>query len=83
MLERALDGIGDTERNVAGKLGTTPERINLAAMSLWGRTLAEERDHRLREGAADASPRQRQAWRGHITRDLMAEIETELHGRDQ
>jgi len=78
LLERALGGIGDVERHVARKLGTTPERINLAAMSRWGRTVAEERDYRLRESAADAAPRQRQALRGHVTRELMNELEAEL-----
>jgi hypothetical protein len=81
MLERALDGIGDAERHAARKLGTTPERINMAAMSRWGRTLAEERDYRLRERGQDVSARQRQALRGHVTRELMNELEAELRDK--
>jgi hypothetical protein len=50
-------------------------------MRRWGRTLAEERDHRLSEQGRDTTPRSRQALRGHITRDLMTELEDEL--RDQ
>src|SRR5262245_60627450 len=32
MLEHALDEVGDAERHAARKLGTTPERVNLAAV---------------------------------------------------
>lgn len=78
LLERAFDDVGDAERHAARKLHTTPERINLAAMHLWGQTLAGERDRRLDELAADAPPRRRQALRGHITRELMTELEDEL-----
>jgi len=81
LLSRAADEVGDAERHAARKLGTTPERINMAAVGLWGRTLAEERDHRLSEQAGELSARSRQALRGHITRDLMTELEAEL--RDQ
>ncbi len=79
MLEHALDEVCNAERHAARKLGTTPERVNLAAVHLWGRTLAEERDHRLSEQAGKASARRRQALRGHITRELLTELETELH----
>jgi hypothetical protein len=82
MLEHALDEVSDTERHAARKLGTTPERLNMAAMRRWGRTLAKERDYRLSEQADDVSPRSRQALRGHITRDLMAELEDELRDHD-
>jgi len=80
-LERALDEISDAERHAARKLGTTPERVNLAAMRRWGRTLAEERDHRLAKQATNVPPRRRQALRGHITRELMTELEAELGTR--
>src|SRR6266516_2422071 len=78
MLQHARGEVGDAERHAARKLGTTPERVNLAAMLRWGRTLAEERDHRLSAETADVPARRRQALRGHITRDLMAELEDEL-----
>lgn len=78
LLAHALNEVSDAERHAARKLGTTPERLNLAAMRRWGRTLAEERDHRLSEQAGDVSPRRRQALRGHITRELLTELEDEL-----
>jgi hypothetical protein len=77
-LEHALDEVSDAERYAARKLGTTPERLNMAAMRRWGRTLAQERDRRLNQKADDASARSRQALRGHITRQLMAELEDDL-----
>jgi hypothetical protein len=70
--------VGDAERHAARKLGTTPEQINVAALRRWGRTLAEERDHRLSEQTAELSARSRQALRGHITRDLLTELQDEL-----
>lgn len=79
MLEHALGEVGDAERHAARKLGTTPERVNLAAMRRWGRTLAEERDHQLGEHAGEAPARRRQALRGHITRELITQLEAELH----
>jgi len=83
LLARAADEVGDAERHAARKFGTTPERINVAALSLWGRTLAAERDHRLSEQARDASARSRQAVRGHITRDLMTELRAELDKQEK
>jgi hypothetical protein len=78
LLEHSLAEVSDTERYAARKLGTTSERISEAALRRWGRTLAQERDRRLGERADDASPRSRQALRGHITRELMAELGDEL-----
>jgi hypothetical protein len=78
ILEHVLDEVSDAERHAARKFGTTPELVNLAALRLWGRTLAEERDHRLSDLAVDLPARRRQALRGHITRDLMTELEAEL-----
>lgn len=46
-----------------------------AALSLWGRTLAVERDHRLKAEAGEGSERVR---RGHITRGLAKEIEARV-----
>jgi transcriptional regulator with XRE-family HTH domain len=79
-VDRAVTGIGDSERYAARKLGTTPERINLAALASWGRTLAEERDHRVQQqgGDAETTPRGLQALRGHVTRELLTELETIL-----
>jgi transcriptional regulator with XRE-family HTH domain len=77
--DRAVAGIGDAERYAARKLGTTPERINLAALATWGRTLAEERDHRVRtQDVGESSPRGLQALRGHVTRELLTELDATL-----
>jgi hypothetical protein len=81
-LEHALDEVSDAERHAARKLGMTSERLSVAARRRWGRTLSQERDRRLSERTDDASPRSRQALRGHITRELMAELEEELGGHE-
>lgn len=77
MGERLLD-VSDTDRHAARKLGVTAQQVSSAAISKWGRSLSAERDHRLGQQAADASPRRAQALRGHITRDLMTELEAQL-----
>jgi hypothetical protein len=75
---RAMEQVGEAERHAARRLGTTPDSINLRAVSRWGRTLAEERDARVAERAADASPRQLQALRGHVTRELLTELASDV-----
>jgi transcriptional regulator with XRE-family HTH domain len=55
-LSRAEEGAGDAEAKLARKLGITPIRVIAAAASLWGRSLTEERDHRVTvEGGAPAT----------------------------
>jgi hypothetical protein len=45
------------------------------ARERWGRSLTEERDRRVAAQASpDATPRTRQAVRGHVTRELMATL---------
>ncbi len=78
------EGIGDAERHVARRLGTTPERVNEMALALWGHSLSEERDQRLEDRPPDLpelSARRLQALRGHVTRDLIAELQPELRRR--
>lgn len=82
LLARAADEISDAERHAARKLGTTPDQVNAAAVRLWGQPMARERDQRLSEQARDLPARSRQAFRGHITRDLLAELEGELGARN-
>jgi transcriptional regulator with XRE-family HTH domain len=72
--DRAVAGISDAERHAARKIGLAPEQVNFAAVARWGRTLAEERDHRLREQAQEVTPRGLQALRGHVTRELITEL---------
>ena len=64
----------DADRHAARRLGLSLEEATAAATKLWGRTLAEERDRRLAERTGELSPRQLQALRGHVTRELLAEL---------
>jgi len=79
--ERELDGIGDAERHAARRLGVPAEQVARAAVALWGRPLSEERDRRLADPPPDLSARRLQALRGHVTRDLMSELQPVLRGR--
>lgn len=54
-LSRAEEGAGDAETKLARKLGITPIRVIAAAASLWGRSLSEERDHRMAVEGATAT----------------------------
>ncbi|MFD0279773.1 hypothetical protein ACFVHB_38595 [Kitasatospora sp. NPDC127111] len=78
LVERATLAVSDAERHVARKVGTSPEWVNLVALARWERTWSEERDRRLAGRAAEATPRQLQALRGHITRELLTELEDDL-----
>jgi hypothetical protein len=53
-LGRAEAGAGEAETRLARKLGVAPIRVIAAAASLWGRSLTEERDARLADGAGPA-----------------------------
>jgi transcriptional regulator with XRE-family HTH domain len=67
--------IGPEEVKAGLHLGVTPEEVARAAGSLWGCSLAEEREARLVARAPQgASARSLQAMRGHITRALLAEL---------
>src|SRR6266704_425934 len=50
-LGRAEAGAGEAETRLARRLGIAPIRVIAAAASLWGRSLTEERDARLADGA--------------------------------
>ncbi len=72
--ERAAHG--DAERKVAKKLGEQPFAVAIAALAQWGCSLSEERDRRVSAYPTDAvTPRSVQAFRGHITRELAAQVE--------
>ena len=74
----ATAAVGEAERYVARKVGTTPEVVNEVALRRWERTWSQERDRRLAERAPEASASQRHALRGHITRELLTELESDL-----
>jgi transcriptional regulator with XRE-family HTH domain len=70
----------DAEMKAARKLHLDDAvEVAFAALRLWGRSLTEERDARVSAMAPpDASPRTLQALRGHITRQLLEELEPVL-----
>ncbi|MFD7064387.1 helix-turn-helix domain-containing protein [Streptomyces sp. NPDC059906] len=78
------------ERELAEELGVDPSRVIHSAAGLWGLTLAEERNRRVK-ALGDLSIGERQARQGHITRELKAALtkwvlegeESGDHGGDQ
>ena len=58
---------------VANRLGVNHAHITHIARSLWGRTLTEERDHRL-DDSPDKDPKVMRTKRAGVTKQLMAEI---------
>lgn len=66
---------GEAERKAARKLGVPAQLIVDTAVRLWGRRLPDERDTRLTEAS---SGRSLQAARGHVTRQLLAELAAHL-----
>jgi len=67
----------ETVTKAARQLGGTALELEETAYRLWGHGLVRERDRRLAEqmqDADDAGSRRRQALRGHITRQLLAEL---------
>lgn len=67
--------VDSAETKAAKKLGVMPQTIVETAQALWQRTLSEERDDR---AGRDVDARTLQALRGHISRELIAEIQKEL-----
>ena len=68
-LGRAEAGAGEAENRLARRLGIAPIRVIAAAASLWGRSLTEERDARLADGAGPAAV---------VARRLTAELTARL-----
>lgn len=64
---------GEAEQRMAKALGVEPFVVEWAAAYLWQRTVADERDARVTDGA---SPQKR----GRITRQLQAELRAVLDG---
>ena len=68
----------EAERHAADRLGISPDELVGLSYALWGRTLSDERDARTAERVEpDASARSRTIVRGHVTRELLAELEQE------
>lgn len=75
VVEAASSSVADADRKAATRLAVDPLVVAVAAQLLWGRSLTDERDRRVRDSApADASPRSIQAIRGRVTRHLLDEI---------
>jgi transcriptional regulator with XRE-family HTH domain len=70
----------EAEEQFASKLGTTPLIVNQVAGQLWDNTVTEERERRLTErlvaatGEPDQEERNVSVMRGHVTRQLVAEL---------
>lgn len=66
----------EAEQKAARKLRVNPRLVALASLRLWKRSLTDERDERTFALAPpDATPRTLQAIRGHVTRQLLEELE--------
>lgn len=66
---------GDLEQKVGRRTRLDPIAVALVARQAWGRSLTEERDRRVAELApSGTTPRVIQARRGHVTRQLLAEL---------
>ncbi len=66
---------GEAEQKLARRLNVDRWLLSIAAYRLWGRSLSEERDARVSaEAPPDATIRQLQALRGHVTRSLAEEL---------
>jgi len=72
----------EADQALASRLEIPATTIIATAMQLWHRTLTEERDRRVAE-LGDKEVNERQAYRGHITRELSQQIQTELSTRRQ
>jgi hypothetical protein len=62
---------GEAERKAGYRLGASPLDVAIAARSLWGRSLSDERDARAKPGASPQA-------RGRITRQLFDELKPVL-----
>jgi len=70
---------GEAERKAAQTLKWPAVRITALAIRLWSRSLTEERDARAEELASEG--KETRAVRGHITRQLLLEIQNEFYER--
>ena len=66
----------DAERHAAERLGVEISPLKLAARTVWDhRNFDEERDRRVGD-VDELEPRSRQARRGLVTRQMLAELRT-------
>lgn len=70
----------EADQALAQRLEVPATVVIAAAQRLWGRTLTEERDRRVAE-LGEKEVNERQAYRGHITRELSQQVQAELDSR--
>lgn len=70
----------EADRALAHRLNVSARAVVDIATELWNRTLTDERDFRVAE-RGDMGVGERQAYRGHITRELSHQIQAELDRR--
>ncbi len=68
------DARGEAEQKAARRLGVSAEDVSVAAHARWGRSLTAERDARVEDAEPTADRRVLQARRGHVTRQLLADL---------
>lgn len=70
------DASGAAEQKAARRWGVEADFVSLFAHRLWGRSLTAEREARVEQQAPEGtSKRSLQALRGHVTRDLLGQLE--------
>lgn len=75
---RAFDPATDTERHAAKRLGIEVPELKYTARTIWDhRDFDEERDRRV-GNVDELPPRSRQARRGLVTREMLAELDAFL-----
>jgi transcriptional regulator with XRE-family HTH domain len=72
------DQAGVLEQRAARRFKVGALQVAVAARQRWRRGLTEERDRRSAEATAGKSGRTAQTIRGHVTRQLLAELEPDL-----
>jgi hypothetical protein len=69
---------GVLEQRAARRFKVDALHVAVAARRRWRRSLTEERNRRSAEATVGKSGRAAQTLRGHVTRQLLAEIEPDL-----
>lgn len=82
LTEAAQAERGEAEKKAAALLGLDPRRVAVLSLRLWGHSLTAEREARfaLRESSAAGATGLR-TLRGHITRELIAELRAASGGQ--
>ena len=76
-VDAAFSTPSDAERHAARRLGVDPAQIRLASLALWQEDFDKVRDEKVGD-VATLEPRSRQAHRGLVTREMLAEMDNML-----